>query len=144
MANKRMFSQTVVYSDAFVALPLSAQALYFQLSMAADDEGFLNSTQRLIRMVGAKQTDLKKLIDSGFVIGFDSGVYLIAHWRVNNSIRADRLTPSAFFGEKGLVAVDRTSKYFRTDCVNGQATGLRTDDRSATNRQPIDNQMSTN
>lgn len=122
MANKRMFSQTVVCSDAFVTLPLSAQALYFQLSMAADDEGFLNSAQRLLRTVGAKQTDLKKLVDSGFVIGFDSGVYLITHWKVNNSIRTDRFTPSVFFTEKGLVALDRTSAYFRTNAVNDRAS----------------------
>ena len=35
-----MFSKTVVDSDAFLDMPLSTQALYFHLSMRADDDGF--------------------------------------------------------------------------------------------------------
>jgi hypothetical protein len=38
MANKRMFSLTIIDSDAFLDMPSSAQNLYFHLSMRADDE----------------------------------------------------------------------------------------------------------
>ena len=39
MAERRMFHTTVVESDAFLDLPLQAQALYFHLGMHADDDG---------------------------------------------------------------------------------------------------------
>lgn len=38
MAERRMFAKTIIDSDAFLDMPLSAQALYFHLSMRADDE----------------------------------------------------------------------------------------------------------
>ena len=42
MAERRMFAKTIIDSDAFLDMPLSAQALYFHLSMRADDDGFAN------------------------------------------------------------------------------------------------------
>ena len=36
MAERRMFAKTIIDSDAFLDMPLSAQALYFHLSMRAD------------------------------------------------------------------------------------------------------------
>lgn len=48
-----MFSKTIVDSDAFLDMPLSTQALYFHLSMRADDDGFLNNTKRIQRLIGA-------------------------------------------------------------------------------------------
>ena len=49
MAKKRMFSPQVVASDAFLALPFTAQALYIQLNLEADDDGIIG--QRIaIRM----------------------------------------------------------------------------------------------
>ena len=38
MAERRMFAKTIIDSDAFLDMPLSTQALYFHLSMRADDE----------------------------------------------------------------------------------------------------------
>lgn len=43
MAERRMFSKTIINSDLFLDLPSSAQNLYFHLSLNADDEGFVNS-----------------------------------------------------------------------------------------------------
>ena len=87
MANKRMFSLATIDSDSFIDLPLSAQALYFHLCMRADDEGFVNNTQRIIRSVLAKQKDLDKLVDSGFVLQFESGTICITHWGRHNTIK---------------------------------------------------------
>lgn len=39
MANKRMFSVEVTETDAFLEMPLTAQALYFHLGMHGDDDG---------------------------------------------------------------------------------------------------------
>ena len=41
MANRRMFSLTVVDTDQFMDMPASSQCLYFHLGMRADDDGFV-------------------------------------------------------------------------------------------------------
>ena len=84
MAGRRMFSKTVVDSDAFLDMPLSTQALYFHLSMRADDDGFLNNTKRIQRLIGATEDDLKLLIMKRFVIPFEDGVVVIKHWRMTD------------------------------------------------------------
>ena len=43
MAEKRMFARSLIDSDSFLDMPLSAQALYFHLNMRADDDGFINN-----------------------------------------------------------------------------------------------------
>ena len=57
MAEKRMFSMKIIDSDAFLDMPLSTQALYFHLSMRADDDGFLNNAKRIMDMIKANQND---------------------------------------------------------------------------------------
>ena len=91
MAEKRMFSKTIIDSDLFLDMSLSAQALYFHLSLRADDEGFINNPKKIIRMTGARDDDFKILIAKQFLIPFESGVVVIKHWRIHNYIRGDRL-----------------------------------------------------
>lgn len=91
MANKRMFSQTIIDSDLFLDMSLSAQALYFHLSLRADDEGFINSPKKIMRMIGTRDDDLKILIAKQFILPFESGVVVIKHWLIHNSIRKDRI-----------------------------------------------------
>ena len=43
MASRRMFSKDVVCSDRFLDMPASAQALYFQYGLEADDDGFVSA-----------------------------------------------------------------------------------------------------
>ena len=52
MADRRMFSKKIIDSDDFLDLSLSAQALYFHLSMRADDDGFVNNFKRIRSMIG--------------------------------------------------------------------------------------------
>jgi hypothetical protein len=49
MANRRMFSSQIVGADEFLEMPLTSQALYFHLGMAADDDGFV-SPRKVLRM----------------------------------------------------------------------------------------------
>ena len=86
MAERRMFAKSIIDSDAFLDMPLSAQALYFHLSMRADDEGFLGNAKRVRTMVGASEDDFKLLIVKRFVIVFEDGITAIRHWRVHNII----------------------------------------------------------
>ena len=99
MAERRMFAKTIIDSDAFLDMPLSAQALYFHLSMRADDDGFVNNPRKIQRMIGAADDDLKLLIGKRFVLIFDSGVIVIKHWRLHNTLRKDRYKPTIYQNE---------------------------------------------
>ena len=91
MAERRCLSSEIVDSDAFLDMPLSAQALYFHLNMNADDDGFVNNSKKIVKIINAKQKDLDLLIDKRFLISFeDDGVVVIKHWWVHNTKRADR------------------------------------------------------
>lgn len=96
MAEKRMFAKTIVDSDAFLDMSLSTQALYFHLSMRADDDGFINNPKKIMRMIGASDDDLKILIAKRFVLTFETGVIVIKHWRLHNTLRKDRYKPTIY------------------------------------------------
>ena len=115
MAERRMFAKTIIDSDAFLDMPLSAQALYFHLSMRADDEGFINNPKKIQRMIGALDDDLKLLIAKRFIIPFDSGVVVIKHWRIHNYIRADRLIETNYQDEKAQLSVKENGAYTLID-----------------------------
>lgn len=115
MAKKRMFSKQITESDEFLAMPLSTQALYFHLGMDADDDGFINSPNRIRRTIGASDDDFAILIAKNFIIPFESGVVVQKHWRINNYIRKDRYTPTAYTEEMGLLTVKKNQSYQRVD-----------------------------
>lgn len=100
MAERRMFAKAIVLSDAFLDMPMSARCLYFTLGMVADDDGFLNSTKSIIRQCGAKESDLKILLENEFLVKFDSGVIAIKDWKVNNLIKKDRYRPTVYTSER--------------------------------------------
>ena len=95
MAERRMFAKTIIDSDAFIDMPITARLLYYDLGMRADDDGFVNSPKKIMRMVGASQDDLAILISKKFIIPFETGVVVIKHWRIHNYIRQDRKTVKA-------------------------------------------------
>ena len=99
MAEKRMFTQKIIDSDAFLEMPLSAQALYFHLNMRADDDGFVNNPKRIARIISASEDDLKILLAKRFIIGFESGVIVIKHWRMHNTLKSDRYHPTDYQDE---------------------------------------------
>ena len=100
MAIRRMFAKSITDSDDFLDLPLDVQLLYFHLGMQADDEGFLNSTRKIVRMLGVEPDALKILCDTGFLIPFPSGVVAIRHWHVSNKLRKDRRMETQFQEER--------------------------------------------
>jgi hypothetical protein len=111
MAERRMFAKTIIDSDAFLDMPLSSQALYFHLSMRADDEGFVNNPKKVQRMIGASDDDLKILIGKSFLIPFESGIVVIKHWRIHNYIRQDRKHETNYCEEKALLEVKENGAY---------------------------------
>ena len=111
MAERRMFAKTIIDSDAFLDMPLSTQALYFHLSMRADDDGFINNSKKIQRMIGASDDDLKLLMAKNFIIPFESGVVVIKHWRIHNYIRSDRYKETVYQEEKSLLSLKDNNAY---------------------------------
>lgn len=111
MAERRMFAKTIIDSDAFLDMPMSAQALYFHMAMRADDDGFLNNPKRVQRMVGASDDDCKLLLAKRFLIAFESGVVVIKHWKIHNYIQNDRYKETVYQDEKRLLTEKKNKEY---------------------------------
>lgn len=117
MANKRMFSLSVVDTDNFIEMPISSRLLYYELGMRADDDGFVDSVKKILAFTGLKEDDLKVLITKKFLIPFDNGVIVIRHWRLNNYLQKDRYKETIYQEEKAQLAVDNTNVYsLYTEC----------------------------
>lgn len=111
MAQRRMFSLTVVDTDNFLDMPQSTQNLYFHLGMRADDDGFVSSPRKIIKIVGAGNDDLKLLASKGYIIPFESGVCVITDWNQNNYIQKDRYHETIYTSEKSLLQKDSQGVY---------------------------------
>lgn len=115
MAERRMFAKTIVLSDAFLDMPMSARNLYFTLGMVADDDGFVNNPRSIMRQCGASDGDMHALLNNKFVILFETGVIVIKHWRINNYLRSDRYVPTKYHEEKDELTVDENGSYHLTE-----------------------------
>ena len=111
MAERRMFSKKITDSDAFYEMSSAAQALYFHLNQAADDDGFNNQIQIAMFKAHASSDDLKILMAKKFIIRFENGVIVIKHWRLHNTIRKDRYTPTNFKKELALLNIKENGSY---------------------------------
>ena len=118
MAERRMFAKTIIDSDAFLDMPTTTRLLYYDLSMRADDDGFINSPKKIQRMIGASDDDLKVLIAKKFIIPFESGVVVIKHWRIHNYIQKDRYKPTVYKDEMAKLEIkDNNSYSLETKCI---------------------------
>ena len=111
MAERRMFAKSIVLSDAFLDMPLSARCLYFTLGMFADDDGFVNSPKGIMRQCGASIDDLNILMAKKFILSFESGVIVIKHWRINNYLRNDRYQETKYIEEKEHLNISENGSY---------------------------------
>ena len=118
MAERRMFAKTIIDSDAFLDMPLTTQALYFHLSMRADDEGFLNNPKKIMRMIGASEDEFRLLVAKCFIIPFESGVCVIKHWRIHNYLRSDRFKPTVYAEERAQLDIKENNAYTRKQFVD--------------------------
>lgn len=115
-----MFSMSIVDTDAFLEMPATSQLLYFHLSMRADDEGFVGNPKKIIKMGGFNDDDLRMLLTKRFILGFESGVVVIKHWLIHNTIRKDRFNPTNYNSEKNLLCIKENNAY--TELGNQMAT----------------------
>jgi len=110
-----MFSLKIIDTDMFLDMPISARLLYYDLSMRADDDGFVGSPKKIQRMIGCSDDDMKLLIAKKFIIPFDTGVCVIRHWRIHNYIQPDRYTPTIYRYEKSMILQDENKSYDLSD-----------------------------
>lgn len=110
-----MFSKKITDSDAFIEMPSATQALYFHLNQAADDDGFNNQIQVAMMKSHAGADDLKILLMKRFIIRFESGVIVIKHWRMHNTLRTDRYTPTSFQDELAQLDIKENKSYTLPD-----------------------------
>lgn len=96
MAERRMFSLKITNSDAFKMMSPAAQALYFHLGMAADDDGVANNALSIARSIGVDSAALDELLRLRFLLDVGDGVYVIKHWKINNYIQKDRYKPTTY------------------------------------------------
>lgn len=122
-----MFSKTIIDSDSFLDMPISARLLYYDLAMRADDDGFINSPKKIMKFIGATNDDMNILIMRKFIIPFDNGVVVIKHWRIHNYIRKDTYNETSYKEQKALLELDENKAYrLSNDCsVDDPSTQVR-------------------
>lgn len=128
MAERRMFARSIIGGARFLRMPATSRLLYYDLGMAADDDGCVEAFA-VMRMTGATEDDLSVLVTKGFVrLLNDDLVTYIIDWAANNQIRKDRYHESRY---KELI-----------DCKC--EVKILPDSQSETNCQPSDNHAGDN
>ena len=122
-----MIAKSIIKSDQFLDMPATTQCLYFHLLLEADDDGFINAPKSIMRVIGAKDDDMRVLQAKGYIIPFESGVIVIKHWRLHNSLRKDRYNPNPQLENERKQLVVADNKEYQL----------------ATNWQPNGNQLAT-
>lgn len=123
-----MFARPIIGGAKFLRMPATSRLLYYDLGMAADDDGCVEAFA-VMRMTGATEDDLNVLVAKGFVRVLNEDlVVFITDWAANNQIRKDRY-------HKGLYK----------DLIEGKCeVELLPGSQTETNFQPPDNQVGDN
>ena len=138
MAQKRMFSLSVVDTDQFLEMPLSSRLLYYELGMRADDDGFVANWKKILAFTGLKEDDMKILITKKYIIPFDSGVIVIRHWRLNNYLQKDRTKHTIYQKELKQLQIDDNNVYnMYTKCIH--RIDKNSIDKNSIDKNSIDN-----
>lgn len=103
MARKRMITSDVIGTDKFFSLSLDARGLYMHLNSVADDDGFIASPQSTTIMVGGTKELLRELIDAGYIMEMDSGICLVTHWFMHNTLKSNRYNPTIYYADRSQV-----------------------------------------
>lgn len=147
MAQRRMISKEVIQSQRFLTLPLEAQALYFHLIAASDDDGVVDAFP-IVRMVGAREDNLGLLVVKKFVLPLNNEmIYFITDFSKQNKIRQDRIQPSIYRDlllEKTDLVRDGKRLVAKNEIFDGQVSDkcLTSDGQMADVCQTSDGQMS--
>lgn len=115
MAERRMFSKSIVNSARFLRMSETARLLYFDLGVRADDDGIVEAFS-VMRTTGAVEAALDELSEKGFVtILNEDFVTHIIDWKRNNYIQKDRYHPSMY---AHLLTENRPECDMDTACIH--------------------------
>ena len=97
MAQRRMFTKSIVCSGKFLRMPPTSRLLYYDLCMSADDDG-VSEAFSVMRLTGANEDDLKVLIAKEYVTMLDPEelVVHISAWTESNSIPQQKYKKSFY------------------------------------------------
>lgn len=109
--SKTMFDSKVIETAKFLELKPSTRDLYTHLQLSSDDDGFIANPKGITRFIGAKESDLKTLINEGYLYCFPSGVAIVWHYWVNNKHDSHNHRPTLFIEEKSLIYEDESHVY---------------------------------
>lgn len=136
MAVKRMMNTNIINTDEFLSMPMSARLLYYDFCMRGDDDGFIDSPMKIMKLNGCSNDDLKVLVAKNYVIPCDKGIFVITHWFIHNTIRRDRYNPTMYVEERNkLKIVDKVYQKNNDEVIGNQL---------ATNWQPSIEKNSSN
>ena len=113
MAKRRMLLENLIESDDFCSLSHTVQALYIHLNMSADDDGLVGNPYRIMRSLGIPKKNINVLVDTGYVIQFESEVIAITHWLSHNRIKKDRYTPTRYTKEFSTLKIKDDAIYIK-------------------------------
>lgn len=119
MAQKRMLSMNIIDTDLFIQMPISARLLYYDFCMRADDDGFIDSPTKIMKMIGCTEDDLKILIAKNYLIPFKNKVCVIRHWLIHNTIRKDRYNPTIHLEERNQLSLNNKIYEFQSENMSG-------------------------
>lgn len=136
MARRRMFSLNVINDDNFYMLPHAAQLFYFHLCLQADDEGFVQNSRTLLRILDIQPEQVKVLEEKGYIHRFESGVLLILHWLQHNTIKKDRSTQTTCLKERSMVETAANKMYVLLEPERNQSGAQTEPKRNQDGGQP--------
>lgn len=112
MAQRRMIGATIQGSDAFRSLLPASQALFQQLWLAADDDGFVASPKSIVSALPRiTLKHYRELVQKRFIIEFKTGVICIKHFLMLNNIKKDRYTPTVYIEERESLVIKPNRAY---------------------------------
>lgn len=113
MAKRRMVSVDVIETDRFARLTPSSQSIYLHMILNADDDGFVDNVESLMRVYGIERRYYRELVARGYVIEFDTDVSVIVDWRRMNKVRPDRYSPTEYQQELKTLTLDEKDRYIK-------------------------------
>lgn len=119
MATRRMIAKQVIGSDKYIELSYEAQALYIQMTIEADDFGFITGINRLRRSIGVDDSTITELSAEQFIIQFESGAVVIRHWFVANFggelNKKSKALNTCYLNELARLDIDTDGAYILSD-----------------------------
>lgn len=92
MGERRCLHKKIIESDAFYDLTPIAQALYVHLCLVADDDGFVNCADSVVKRFRNGRVSVELLSSKRFILRYKD-IVVVKHWRMMNSLKNDRLKP---------------------------------------------------